>query len=258
MSVAAVRYVAIGDSFTEGVGDEVDGVPRGWADLVAAGLAQVYGEIDYASLAVRGKLLTPIVTGQLDAALALDPKPTMLTLNGGGNDMLRPGIHVDDLVRLTAGALDRAIAAGVKPVVLAGPDPSAGLPFGKTIHERGESLTEKIGPLADERELTFVNCFADLTIRRSEYWSEDRLHLNTFGHRRVADLVLAALGHSQPERPRPPDPSVEIRWRDDARYYRQYVGPWIGRRLRRKSSGDGHPPKHPTWHRIEAIPDAGG
>jgi len=255
---AAVRYVAIGDSFTEGVGDEVDGGPRGWADLVAIGLAQVYGEIDYASFAVRGKLLTPIVTEQLDAALALDPRPTLLTLNGGGNDMLRPGIDVDDLVRLTAGAIDRTVAAGVRPVVLAGPDPSAGLPFGTTIHQRGEQLTDKIGPVALDRGLTFVNCFADQTIRRAGYWSEDRLHLTAFGHRRIADLVLAALGHPQPDRPLPPDPVTEQRWRTEARYYRRHVGPWIGRRLRRTSSGDGHPPKHPTWQRIAAAPDAPG
>ena len=256
--MAAVRYVAIGDSFTEGVGDEVDGEPRGWADLVAAGLAQVHGEIDYASFAVRGKLLTPIVTEQLDAALALDPKPTLLTLNGGGNDMLRPGIDVDDLVRLTAGAVDRVMAAGIEPVVLAGPDPSAGLPLGRTIHERGKQLTDKIGPVAMDRGLTFVNCFADQTIRRPGFWSEDRLHLNAFGHRRVADLVLAALGHPQPERALPPDPVTAQRWRTEARYYRRHVGPWIGRRIRRTSSGDGHPAKHPTWHRIEAVPAADG
>ncbi|OLM15547.1 putative secreted protein [Pseudonocardia sp. Ae505_Ps2] len=87
-----MRYVAIGDSFTEGVGDEdAAGVPRGWADRVAAGLAGASGEpVHYANLAVRGRLLADVVGPQLDAALALDPAPTLITLNGGGNDMLRP------------------------------------------------------------------------------------------------------------------------------------------------------------------------
>ena len=36
-----IRYVAIGDSFTEGVGDEYpDGTPRGWADRLAEKLAE--------------------------------------------------------------------------------------------------------------------------------------------------------------------------------------------------------------------------
>jgi lysophospholipase L1-like esterase len=247
---AAIRFAAIGDSFTEGVGDEVDGVPRGWADLVAVGLAQAYGEIDYASFAVRGKLLAPIVTEQLDAALRLDPLPTMLTLNGGGNDMLRPGIDVADLVRMTGAALDRCLAAGVRPVLLAGPDPSAQLPFGSTIHRRGLELTAQIEPLAVDRGLTFVNCFVDRTVQAAGYWSADRLHLNAAGHRRIADLVLAALGHPQPDRPSLSGPAAAHRWRDEARYYRQHVGPWIVRRLRHTSSGDGHPPKHSTWHHL--------
>ena len=88
--MGTVRYVAIGDSFTEGVGDDLpDGRVRGWADLVAQGWADASGEaIEYANLAIRGKLIWPIVEQQLEPALAL--KPTHLSFNGGGNDMLRP------------------------------------------------------------------------------------------------------------------------------------------------------------------------
>ena len=73
--MASVRFVAIGDSFTEGVGDELpDGVVRGWADLTAAGWADSLGEpIQYANLAIRGKLVWPIVEQQLEPALALKP-----------------------------------------------------------------------------------------------------------------------------------------------------------------------------------------
>jgi lysophospholipase L1-like esterase len=104
-----MRYAAIGDSFTEGVGDELpDGSVRGWADRVAAGLASARGgEVRYANLAVRGRLLEPIVTDQLEAALSLAPAPTLITLNGGGNDMLRRGIDVARLVALTERAVRR-------------------------------------------------------------------------------------------------------------------------------------------------------
>lgn len=85
-----MRFAAIGDSFTEGVGDErEDGSARGWADLVAAGLAQSLTEpVDYANVAIRGRLIAPIVEDQLEAVLALDPQPTLVTFNGGGNDMM--------------------------------------------------------------------------------------------------------------------------------------------------------------------------
>ena len=81
---AAIRYIAIGDSFTEGVGDEQpDGSVRGWADLVAQGLANATGQpVQYANLAIRGRLLAPIIEEQLEPALAL--RPTLITFNGGG------------------------------------------------------------------------------------------------------------------------------------------------------------------------------
>src|ERR1700759_2146357 len=107
------RYVAIGDSFTEGVGDITDdGTERGWAVLVAAGLADAEGRpVSYANLAIRGRLMEPIVTGQLDAALALTPAPTLLSLNGGGNDMRRPGGDMERLAHLTERAVRQCAAA---------------------------------------------------------------------------------------------------------------------------------------------------
>ena len=83
-------YAAIGDSFTEGVGDELpDGTVRGWADFVALGLAAAAREpVRYANLAIRGRKLGPIVDEQLEAAIAL--RPEVISFNGGGNDMLRP------------------------------------------------------------------------------------------------------------------------------------------------------------------------
>jgi lysophospholipase L1-like esterase len=97
--MADVRFVAIGDSFTEGVGDVLpDGRERGWADLAAQGWADAAGHsIQYANLAIRGKLAWPIVEQQLEPALAL--RPTHLSFNGGGN-----------IVRLHTGAIVHVIA----------------------------------------------------------------------------------------------------------------------------------------------------
>ncbi|HYH32428.1 MAG TPA: SGNH/GDSL hydrolase family protein, partial [Pseudonocardia sp.] len=182
-----MRYAAIGDSFTEGVGDELpDGTVRGWADRVAAGFAAARGgDVHYANLAVRGRLLAPIVTEQLDAALSLEPAPTLITLNGGGNDMLRPGIDVAGLVALTERAVKRCRAAGVRLVLLSGADPSDRLPFGRTVRRRGEELTRGIARLAAAHGVELVDVFHDTEIRGPAYWSPDRLHLNAAGHQRV-------------------------------------------------------------------------
>ncbi|ROR96375.1 lysophospholipase L1-like esterase [Salana multivorans] len=249
---AAVRYVAIGDSFTEGVGDEVAGTPRGWADLVAAGLADRHGEIDYANLAIRGRLLRPIATTQVDQVLALDPLPTMVTINGGGNDMLRRGMDAATLLGLIRTAAARVADAGIEPVLLAGPDPSARLPMPALVHDRGAELTDGVAALAEETGTRFVNVFADEEIREPRYWSADRLHLNPHGHRRAADLVLAGLGIPQPARGSVPPLAARPRLVDDAAFYGRYVLPWLGRRLWRRSSGDGRVAKLPTWTRVTA------
>ncbi|MEV8511951.1 SGNH/GDSL hydrolase family protein [Dactylosporangium sp. NPDC051484] len=244
-----MRYVAIGDSFTEGMGDErPDGSPRGWADLVAAGLAAANGgAVRYANLAVRGRLLEPIVTEQLDAALAMSPAPTLLSLNGGGNDMMRRGADLNRLLELTERAVLRCGAAGVRLLLLSGADPSEHLPFGRVLRRRGELLTEAVKDLAVRHDILFVNVFGDTEIRRAAYWSADRLHLNATGHRRVAGLVLDALGLPATEHRADAAPTPARRLLAEARYYREHVLPWVSRRLRGRSSGDGRAAKYPDW-----------
>lgn len=244
-----MRYAAIGDSFTEGVGDELpDGAVRGWADRVAAGLAATRGDdVHYANLAVRGRLLQPIVTDQLDAALSLTPAPTLITLNGGGNDMLRPGTDVARLVALTEQAVRRCMDAGVQLVLISGADPSDRLPFGRTIHRRAAALTAGVAGLAAAHNLEFVDVFHDTEIRRPGYWSADRLHLNSAGHRRVAELVLAALGEGPALQTAGSGSPVARQFLAEARYYREHVLPWIHRRLRGRSSGDDRTAKHLSW-----------
>ncbi|WP_219412489.1 SGNH/GDSL hydrolase family protein [Pseudonocardia nigra] len=250
-----MRYAAIGDSFTEGVGDELpDGSVRGWADRVAAGLAAARGgEVRYANLAVRGRLLEPIVTVQLEAALSLAPAPTLITLNGGGNDMLRRGIDVARLVALTERAVRRCRDAGVRLVLLSGADPSDRLPFGRTVRRRGAELTTHIRALAAAHGVQLVDVFHDAEIRRPGYWSADRLHLNGAGHQRVAELVLEALGAGPAARAASADPLVARRLRTEARYYREHVLPWVHRRLRGRSSGDTRTGKYLDWVPVPAA-----
>jgi lysophospholipase L1-like esterase len=247
------RYVAIGDSFTEGLGDTLpDGSERGWADLVAAGIAAGEGRpISYANLAIRGRLLEPIVTEQLDAALSLSPLPTLLSLNGGGNDMMRPGGDLARLVEMTEGAVRRCLDAGVRVLLLSGADPSGHLPFGNRMRPKGEALTTAVAGFAagfagDDR-LTFVDMFHDREIQRPHYWSTDRLHLNANGHRRVAGVVLNALGHPAEAHVVAPGPDARRSVASEARYYREHVLPWINRRLRGRSSGDDRTGKFVDW-----------
>lgn len=255
-----MHYAAIGDSFTEGTGDELpDGSVRGWADHVAAGLATATGEpVGYANLAVRGRLMEDIATTQLEAALALRPAPTLITLNGGGNDMLRPRTDLDRLAELTARVVRRCAEAGVRLVLISGADPSGGIPLGRVIRHRGGVLTAGVRDLAAAHGTVFVDCFSDTELHRPVYWSPDRLHLGAAGHRRAAGLILSGiLGADAPAVPAEPDGPAPRRGVDGARaeigYYREHVLPWVGRHALGRSSGDGRAAKHPDW--VPVVPE---
>jgi lysophospholipase L1-like esterase len=248
-----IRYAAVGDSFTEGLGDtQPDGTERGWADLVAAGLADATGQtIEYANFAIRGRLLAPIVEEQLEAALALSPPPTLLSLNGGGNDMMRPGGDLGRLVELTERAAKRCAEAGVRMVLLSGADPSDRIPLGSLLRRRADALTGAVAGIAGRYDLVLVDMFHDTEIRRAQYWSPDRLHLNTAGHRRVASLVLTALGHLTEAHVVDPGPLARRRAVAEARYYTEHVLPWVQRRLRGRSSGDDRAGKYVGWTPVD-------
>jgi lysophospholipase L1-like esterase len=248
-------YVAVGDSFTEGVGDErPDGSVRGWADLVALGLALASPEpVGYANLAIRGRLLAPIVAGQMDAALAL--RPQLLSINGGGNDILRPRVSIAAITDQLDAAVDRAVATGIHVVLASGANPTRHIPLGPAIHTRGEKLAEEIRRRLPKDGVTFVDNWADTELRDIRYWSRDKLHLNARGHERVAGNVLSALGVPVPD-PSSEYPTIAVQRTAD--YWREYVLPWIGRRVTGRSSGDNRQPKIATLQpvRLPAPPES--
>jgi lysophospholipase L1-like esterase len=253
--VPPVRYVAIGDSFTEGVGDVLpDGTERGWADLVAEGWATAVGApIEYANLAIRGKLVWPIVEEQLEPALAL--KPTHLSFNGGGNDMLRPRTGISRVADAFAQVLRRCDEEGVQLILLSGANPSAQLPMSRLIQRRGDELSVAvIDRIRDRPDVVRALNWPDRTLATPAFWSEDRLHMNSRGHHRVAARVLTSLG-LEPDpawwnQPELPDAGTR-----GLAYYRAHVGPWVRRRLTGRSSGDGRMPKFADW--VQVTPASG-
>ena len=251
--MAEVRFVAIGDSFTEGVGDErPDGSVRGWADLTAQGWADSRGEsIQYANLAIRGKLIWPIVAQQLEPALAL--KPTHLSFNGGGNDMLRPRTSVGHIADAFSQVLRRCDEEGVTLILLSGANPSAQLPMSRLIQRRGDLMSDAVVQrIAERPDVVRALNWPDAELSDPSFWSQDRLHMNSRGHHRVAARVLDALGERVPDgwwtMPEIPD-VVRLAQRE---YVREHLGPWVRRRITGTSSGDGRQPKFGgTWMQVD-------
>lgn len=237
------RMVSMGDSFTEGMGDEnAAGEPRGWADRAAPQLAA-----EYANLAIRGRLLGPIIDEQLEPALALEPD--LVTLNGGGNDMMRPRVDARNLQRLVDLTVARLTDAGTTVLLVTGADPSDHLPMGSKLRGHGDHLCDLVAEVAQRRGVTMVDMWRVTELRDLRFWSADRLHLNAAGHARVAAHVVTALGGVPLPEWSAPVPAVDAPshpTRDKALYYRDHVVPWVRRRLTGRSSGDTRTPKHPT------------
>lgn len=242
-------FVAVGDSFTEGLDDwRADGTPRGWADRVAERIAQERPGLRYANLAVRGKLLDQIVADQLPVAERL--QPDLIAFCAGGNDIIRFACDTDDLARRFDDALARVSATGAQVVVFTGFDPGRMHPLIRRLRGRMACFNELVRASAERHGSTVVDLWGVAALADPRSWGRDRLHLTAEGHRRVALRVLETLGEPVAEDWRSPLPLADpTPWRsrqqEDLLWMRDFVMPYVRRRLRGHRTGEGFVPKRP-------------
>jgi len=255
--------VAVGDSFTEGLDDpDPAGTGyRGWADLVAARLAEERPDFAYANLAVRGRLFDRIVDEQVPQALRMHPD--LISFAGGGNDALRPGFDPKAIVARLDQVVSMLRASGADVLLFRFADLTARLPGGRLIRPRAKILNDAAREMADKHGALLVDLWADDEFGNPALWSVDRLHLSPAGHRRVAAHVLAVLGVSSDPSwldapPRPAPQSWTAARRSDLRWAGQHLAPWVKRRLTGRSSGDGLPPKRPVLAPVAPIDQGHG
>ena len=141
-------FVAIGDSFTEGLADDRgDGVYRGWADLVALRLARLEPKLRYANLAVRGKLIGQIAEDQLEPAAAL--RPDLASVAGGLNDVMRPGCDVEAVcARIEHCARVLAEASG-RLVMFRTMDFTRRMPSARRFQPKADRINELVDQVAE-------------------------------------------------------------------------------------------------------------
>lgn len=240
-------YVAIGDSFSEGMSDpdpRQDGRYVGWADRLAAELSTRVqdGGFRYANLAVRGRKLDDVVGPQLEAALSM--APDLVSIVGGGNDILRPRVDLDEV----ADRLERAVAAvratGADVLMATPADPKdAGLL--SHLRARHGEHAANVFTIAQRHGAHVLNLWGLKSLQDWRLWASDRIHLSTEGHRRVADAALVALSqpvadpawHTTPLETGPPV-SRRRQVAETVAWARAHAAPWVHRRLTGRSSGD--------------------
>ncbi|NIH83448.1 SGNH/GDSL hydrolase family protein [Amycolatopsis granulosa] len=243
------RFVALGDSFTEGVGDpdatRPNGV-RGWADRVAEQLAAADPQFRYANLAIRGRLLEQVIAEQLEPALAL--QPDLVSLYAGGNDLLRPKADIDALAARLEDAVGQLAKTGATVLLFTGVD-GVEDPVFRKLRGRTAIYNEHTRVIAARHGALLVDMWGMRQLRDRRLWSADRLHLNSLGHTEVAIAALEALGRPHllsPAALGSREPADRRRQRaENLQWGREHVLPWIGRRLRGESSGDTLAAKRP-------------
>ncbi len=249
LAPVAGRWVAIGDSFTEGVGDWNPRLPngvRGWADRVAKQLSKRDPAWEYANLAIRSKRLRHVRDEQLEHALSL--RPTMVSLYAGGNDIMELRTDVEELMSQYRIMVERIAASGARPLLFTGFDIPVH-PMLEPIKRRNWVYNDHVRRIAREFDALLVDYWCFDEYYSPAMWDIDRLHMSPAGHRNLAAHVLRVLGVEHTLRPLqlefPSRRGAREMLAREAAWVQEWVIPMFGRRMRQVTLGDQLLPRWP-------------
>ena len=246
------RYVALGDSLTEGLCDTSrmpDGTYRGWADRLAHLLVHDSagaGELRYANLAVRSRRVRDLVQDQVPQAL--DLRPDLVSILMGANDLV--GGTADPRV------LARDVEEAVRRLRANGADVLLVTPFlphrltARVFARRFAAFADELRRIAAAHGAILLDVEALPAIGDLGMWADDKVHLRSKGHRFLAYRAADALGVADAEALGGLDAALHA---DDDQPVRsgwltRDALPWVWRRLRGRTAGDGLSAKHATGY----------
>ena len=246
------RFVALGDSVTEGLSDAsrmTDGQYRGWADRLAELIAHSQpgrAGLRYANLAVRSRRIEHVVCDQIPRAIEL--RADLVSVLVGGNDLVKLGADPVTLAARLGDGIRRLRASGCEVLLLTPflPRRRASLLLAKRFalfNSELRSLARTSGALLLDVET--VPPIGDLSL-----WADDAVHLNPRGHRMLAYAAAACLGVPDAQPLGLLEESLHAYNVDEhvvgsrAEWLRDHALPWVLRRLRGRTAGDGREPKH--------------
>lgn len=253
------RFVALGDSTTEGLDDPYPGheigaeVFRGWADRLADRLVIDNPRLAYANLAIRGRLIAQIEQQQL--APALEMAPDLASVVGGVNDVLRPKFDLDRVTGHLENMARAFRAQGATVLLMTLPDLSTSMRVASIVSGRLTAFNDAIRDVARSTGSTLVDMAHELTVYDPRGWSPDRLHANGVGHQYLMWGAAKALGLPDAQRELDDlkahaEPAVQLsgvrQLQTETAWVWEHLRPWIMRRLKGVSSGDGISAKRPA------------
>ncbi|MHA7177549.1 SGNH/GDSL hydrolase family protein [Arthrobacter sp. Sr24] len=252
------RFVALGDSFTEGLDDPQPYSPggyRGWADRAAEDLSVGVPDFAYANLAIRGQLLHEVVETQIGPALALHPD--LVSIQAGGNDLLRPGADPDKLAEHMEEAVVRLRMRGTTVLLFAGPDAGRSTVMGQ-FRTKIAIFNENMRSIAERHDAIVADLWAMTELHDSRMWGRDRLHPSSLGHQAIASMVLETLNVPHSLEPLMPTPLLALNWSEarvgDILWARDYLVPYMLRGIRHQSATGGFGAKRPLPAPLQEMP----
>ncbi|MDH6181295.1 lysophospholipase L1-like esterase [Microbacteriaceae bacterium SG_E_30_P1] len=254
------RYVALGDSITEGLCDPIVGAGEpwlGWADRLAIildGNARLSGSSSaFANLAVRGRRVRHVVEEQVPRAIEL--RADLVSILIGGNDLMGAHADPDSLATEVEKGVAALRAAGIDVLLATCFDPRFAF-FLKPLRGRAAVYNANLWSIAREHKTFTLDLWGIRELQSPSMWSEDRVHLSSSGHRLLASRAAHSLGIAYYEVAAPPAAALPVAPpRADlsfAQWARQHALPWVARRVRGVSTGDGRSAKLPRLISVAA------
>lgn len=238
------RYVALGDSLTEGLCDPApDGALRGWADRLALLLA-ARGGLHYANLAIRSKRVADVCGTQLERALQL--RPDLVSILVGANDLVKHRADVPALARRVEDAVVqlRAIGADVLLVTPFLPGRRAASIYTR----RFSAFATALAGVAARTGAILMDTDLHPTLRERPNWGEDLVHLSSRGHRFLAYRAGEILAVPHADALGVLDAALHEHESIGAGlWWRRHALPWVWRRLHGRAAGDGRVAKHDDY-----------
>lgn len=244
-----LRLVALGDSTVEGLMDfGPDDTYVGWADRFAEHLAVRHPDLVYANLAVRGQTTAEVRATQLEPALALEPDVALLV--AGVNDLLRPRVDRAALRENLLTMYRRLHESGAQVLSFTMPDMARVAPLAVALRPRIEHLNSVVREAAAAYGTIVVDFAAEPVAGHPALWHDDRLHVNTEGHRRIAAALAEAFGlDAEDWRSEPTETAaaglarIAVR---EALWVASHLAPWAWGRLRGHEYATGGQCKRPV------------
>lgn len=238
------RYVALGDSLTEGLCDPApDGALRGWADRLALLLA-ARGGLHYANLAIRSKRVADVSGPQLERALQL--RPDLVSILIGANDLVKHRVDVSALAAAVEHATSQLREAGADVVLVTPflPRRRAAAMFAA----RFAAFAAQLSRIAARTGAILIDTDLHPDLGDRPHWGEDLVHLSSRGHRFLAYRVGEVLGVPHADALGALDAALhEHEPISTGLWWRRHALPWIWRRLHGRTAGDGRAAKHDDY-----------